>query len=41
MQIWKPPYIYVRVHKKIILWKFRILNPKSFRVIYPEGLQNV
>ena len=33
--------IYIRVHIKMILWKFRILNPKSFRVIYRQSLWNV
>ena len=27
--------LYVRVHLKIITWKFRILNPKNYRVIRP------
>ena len=27
--------LYVRVYIKTIPWKFRILNPKSSRVIYP------
>ena len=33
--------IRVRVHIKIILWKFRILNPRNSRVVYPESLRNV
>ena len=26
---------YVRVHIKILSWKFRILNPRDSRLIYP------
>ena len=33
--------IYVRAHIKGIPCKFCILNPKSFRVIYPLSLQNI
>ena len=30
--------LYVRMHIKIVPWKFRILNPKNSRVIYPWSL---
>ena len=36
MQIWIS--LYVRVHIKTILWKFRILTPKNSRVIFPWNL---
>ena len=28
-------HVYVRIHVKTIPWKFRILNPKNSRVMYP------
>ena len=33
--------LYVRVHIKIILWKFHIPNPQNSRDFYPWSLQNV
>ena len=36
MQIWI--FLYIGVHIKTVPWKFRILNPKNFRVIYPWSL---
>ena len=30
--------LYVCIHVKTIPWKFRILNPKNSRVIYPWSL---
>ena len=38
-KIWKPPFPHV--HIKIIPWKLYILNPKNYRVIYPESFRNV
>ena len=29
--------LYIRVHKNIILSKFRILNSKNFGVLYPDS----
>ena len=37
MQIWKFHYMFGFTWKHIS-WKFRILNPKNFRVIYPWSL---
>ena len=37
IQIWKIP-LYVCVHIKTIPWKFRTLNLKGSRVIYPWSL---
>ena len=33
--------LYVCVQKKVIIWKFSMLNPKKSPVIYPLSLQNI
>ena len=37
MHIWKSPYKFV-FFMKIMPWKFRILNPKNYQVIWPWNL---
>ena len=31
-------FLFVSVHKNIVPWKFRILNPKNSRVIYTRNV---
>ena len=38
IQIWKSPYMF-RSYIKTIAWKFRILNPKNYRIISPWNFQ--